>query len=169
MPETAARYAGEIAAMNALLELNRSFNRLTIPHGFYTMPQVASAGLTESLEQAAGRDPEIRMYRMDSMDRSPMVGDTRGIVRIVASKPDGRVPGGHVCSFPATGILPPSVPAVSHHLSVHDLADRYPHIPDRRRGNPGMCPPVPESRSALRQISLVIHGILFFRNLTILL
>ena len=127
MLETAARYAGEIAAMNAFLELKRSFNRSEIPRGIYTMPQVASVGLTESQARADGLDLETRRYRMDSMARSSMVGDTRGMVKIVVSKPDRRVLGVHVCSSLATEILPASVLAVSHHLPVYDLADMY-HI-----------------------------------------
>jgi mercuric reductase len=125
MLETAARYEGEIAAMNAFLELKHSFNRVFIPHGIYTMPQVASIGMTESQARAAGLDPETRTIRMDTMARSFMTGDTRGMVKIVASKSDDRVLGVHVCSPLATEILQASVLAVSRHLPVQDLADMY--------------------------------------------
>jgi mercuric reductase len=127
MLETAARYAGEIAAMNAFLELKRSFNHSFIPYGIYTMPQVAGVGLTEIQAQMAGLDPETRVFSMDSMARSFMLGDARGMVKIVVSKSDGCVLGVHVCSPLATEILQASVLAVSQHLPAQDLAD-MPHV-----------------------------------------
>ena len=127
MLETAARYAGEIAAMNAFLGLKRSFDRSFIPHGIYTMPQVAGVGLTEVQARAAGLAPDTRTLLMDSMARSSMMGDTRGMVKIVVSRSDGCVLGVHACSPLATEILQASVLAVSRHLPVYDLADMY-HI-----------------------------------------
>ena len=129
MLETAARYAGEIAAMNAFRELKRSFNRSFIPHGIFTMPQVAGVGMTEAKARAAGLDPETRTLRMDSMARSFMMGDTRGMVKIVVGKADRRVLGVHVCSPLATEILQASVLAVTRHLPVQDLADMYSIFP----------------------------------------
>jgi mercuric reductase len=127
MLETAARYAGETAAMNAFLGLKRSFNRSFIPHGIFTMPQVAAVGLTEAKARTAGFDPEVRTLRMDTMARSLMMGDPRGLVKIVVNKADGCVLGVHVCSPLATEILQASVLAVSRHLPVSDLAVMY-HI-----------------------------------------
>jgi mercuric reductase len=125
MLEAAARYAGEIAAMNAFSGLKRSFDLSFVPHGIYTMPQVAGVGLTEVQAREAGLIPDTRTLLMDSMAKSSMMGDTRGMVKIVVSKVDGCVLGVHVCSPLATEILQASVLAVSHHLSVHDLADMY--------------------------------------------
>jgi mercuric reductase len=127
MLETAARYAGETAAMNAFLRLKRSFDRSFIPHGIFIMPQVASVGLTEAKARAAGLDPVVRTLRMDTMARSLMMGDPRGLVKIVVNKADGCVLGVHVCSPLATEILQASILAVSRHLPVRDLAEMY-HI-----------------------------------------
>jgi mercuric reductase len=125
MLETAARYGGEIAAMNAFSDLKRSFNRSLIPHGIFTMPQVAGVGLTESQARSAGLDPVTQTLLMDAMARSFMMGDPRGMVKIVVSKPDRRVLGVHVCAPLATEIIQASVLAVTRLLSVRDLADMY--------------------------------------------
>jgi mercuric reductase len=111
--------------MNAFLGLKRSFDRSFIPHGVFTTPQVAGVGLTEAGARTAGLDPETRTIRMDLMSRSFMMGDTRGLVKIVVSKADGCVLGVHVCAPLATEILPASVLAVSRHLPIRDLADIY--------------------------------------------
>jgi mercuric reductase len=89
------------------------------------MPQVAVVGLTEAQARKAGLDPDIRTLRMDAISRTRMTGDTRGIVKIVAGKADGRVLGVHVCSPIATEILQASVLAVSRQLPVSELADLY--------------------------------------------
>ena len=125
MLETGARYGGEIAAMNAFLGLKRSFDRSFLPHGIYTMPQVAGVGLTEAKARNAGLDPETRTLLMDTVSRSAIMGDTRGLVKIVAGKSDGGVLGVHVCAPLATEILQAAIIAVSRHLTVSDLADMY--------------------------------------------
>ena len=125
MLETAARYGGEIAAMNAFSDLKRSFNRSLIPHGIFTMPQVAGVGLTESQARMAGLDPVAQTLRMDAMARSFMMGDPRGMAKIVVNKPDRRVLGVHICAPLATEIIQASVLAVTRLLTVHDLADMY--------------------------------------------
>jgi mercuric reductase len=125
MLETAARYGGEIAAMNAFSDLKRSIIHSFIPHGIFTMPQVAGVGLTEAQARTAGLDPITQTLRMDSMVRSFMTGDTRGMVKIVVSKSDEHVLGVHLCAPLATEIIEASVLAVTQLLSVHDLADMY--------------------------------------------
>ena len=96
MLETSSRYSGEIAALNAFSDLKRSIIRPFIPHGIFTMPQVAGVGLTEAQARTAGLDPITETLHMDSMARSFMTGDTRGMVKIVVSKSDERVLGVHV-------------------------------------------------------------------------
>jgi mercuric reductase len=129
MLETAARYAGEIAAMNAFSELKRSFNRHFIPYGIFTSPQVAGVGMTEIQARSAGLGPETRSIGMNAMARASIDGDTRGMVKIVVDGNDGCVLGVHVCSPVATEILEASVFAVTRHLPVSDLADTYQIFP----------------------------------------
>ncbi len=131
MLETAARYAGEIAALNAFSSLKRSFNRHFIPSGIFTTPQVARAGLTETEARSFGLDPVTRSIGMDTMAASSVAGDTRGMVKIVAGKADGCVLGVHVCSPDATEIIAASVFAVTRHLPVTDLAEMYHIFPSR--------------------------------------
>ena len=59
------------------------------------------------------------------MARSFMMGDPRGMAKIVVNKPDRRVLGVHICAPLATEIIQASVLAVTRLLTVHDLADMY--------------------------------------------
>ena len=127
MLETAARYGGEVAASNAFSELKRSFDRSYIPHGIFTTPQIAGVGLTEDQARRAGMQVITRSTPMDTMAKSVIMGDTRGMIKIIADKTTGCVIGMHICSPLATEIIQMGVLAVTHHMTVEDLATCY-HI-----------------------------------------
>ena len=130
MLETVARYGGEIAAANAFSDLKRSFDRSYIPRGIFTTPQIASIGLTEEQARRAGMQPIARSIAMERMAKTYIMGDTRGMVKIVAEKNTGFVLGVHVCSALATEIIGVGTLAVTHHLTVEDLATCFPIFPN---------------------------------------
>src|SRR5208283_2011410 len=127
MLETAAKYGGEIAASNALRELKRSYNSALLPHGIFTTPQVASVGLTEENARRAGLQPVSHSISMDSLAKSSIEGDTRGIVKIVADRGSRRILGVHICAPLATEMIQEGVIAVMRYLTADDLAE-IPHI-----------------------------------------
>ncbi len=125
MLETSARYGGEIAATNAILVGNRQFDPMELPHGIFTSPQVASAGMTEEQARHAGHSVICRCTPMNSQSRTVMIGDTRGLVKIVADNVDGRILGVHICSPVATEIIQQGHFAVKNRLNIQDLIDTY--------------------------------------------
>ncbi len=129
MLETVARKGGEIAAANAFSELKRSFDRSSIPHGIFTCPQVASVGMTEAQARKAGISVSSRKVRMDVLAKPSIIGDTRGIVKIVADTAGDRLLGVHVCSPLATEIIQQGVLAIRHRLGIQDLMDEIHTFP----------------------------------------
>ena len=127
MLETAAKYGGEIAASNALRELKRSYNSALLPKGIFTMPQVASVGMTEESARRAGMQPVSHSISTDSMAKFSIDGDTRGLVKIVADRATRRILGVHICAPLATEMIQEGVIAVMRYLTVDDLAGT-PHI-----------------------------------------
>ena len=127
MLETAAKYGGEIAAINALSELKRSFNRAFLPHGVFTTPQVASVGMTEERAGIAGLQPVSHSISTGSMAKFSIDGDTRGLVKIVAEKTTRRILGIHICAPIATEMIQEGVIAMMWHLTTDDLAE-IPHV-----------------------------------------
>ncbi|MGA2912089.1 MAG: mercury(II) reductase [Methanoregula sp.] len=125
MLETAARYGGEIAAVNAVSAMNRQFDPTELPRGIFTSPQVASVGMTEEQAHRAGHPTICRCIFMNTMSRTEMIGDTRGIVKIVADKDDERILGVHICSSIATEIIQQGYFAVKNRLNIQDLIDTY--------------------------------------------
>ena len=127
MLETAARYGGEIAALNALRELKRSYNSALLPHGIFTTPQVAGVGMTEERAKRAGLQPVSHSIRTESMAKFSIDGDTRGMVKIVADKMSRRILGVHICAPLATEMIQEGVIAVTRYLTADDLAE-LPHV-----------------------------------------
>jgi pyruvate/2-oxoglutarate dehydrogenase complex dihydrolipoamide dehydrogenase (E3) component len=54
-----------------------------------------------------------------------MIGDSRGLVKIVADRNDERILGIHICSPLATEIIQPGYFAVKNHLNIQDLIETY--------------------------------------------
>jgi pyruvate/2-oxoglutarate dehydrogenase complex dihydrolipoamide dehydrogenase (E3) component len=62
---------------------------------------------------------------MNTISRTAMIGDTRGMVKIVADQTDERILGVHICSPIATEIIQQGYFTVKYHLNVQDLIDTY--------------------------------------------
>jgi dihydrolipoamide dehydrogenase len=61
-----------------------------VPWAIYCHPEVAFAGLTEAAARAAGIEVVVSKHRFGSNSRAMIIGDTDGMVKIVAERrPDG--------------------------------------------------------------------------------
>ncbi len=125
MLETAARYGGGIAAENAFLTTPRQFDPAELPRGIFTSPQVASVGMTEDQARRGGHSTITRCTLMNTVSKTAMIGDTRGVVKIVADSDDERILGIHICSPLATEIIQQGYCAVKNRLKLQDLIDSY--------------------------------------------
>ena len=97
--EPAAKVGGQLAAENAVAGTKWSFSKKEIPHAIFTTPQVASVGMTEDEARRAGIAVITRCAKMDAIVKSAILGDTRGMVKIVAEEKSGRVLGVHICAI----------------------------------------------------------------------
>ncbi len=125
MLETAARYGGGIAAENAFSTKTRQFDPAELPRGIFTSPQVASVGLTEEQARHGGHATISRCTLMNTVSRTAMIGDTRGMIKIVADSDDEHILGVHICSPLATEIIQLGYCAIKNRLNLQDLIDSY--------------------------------------------
>lgn len=62
-----------------------------VPWCIYSHPEVAFAGLTEEAARAAGYDVVVSKHRFTANSRAMIIGDTEGLVKVIAEKAaDGR-------------------------------------------------------------------------------
>ena len=94
-----------------------------VPWAIYCHPEVAFCGLTEAQAKAAGIDVVVKKDPFGGNSRAQIIGDTEGVVKIVAEKrPDGTagtILGVHMCG-----------PWVTEQLSGGYLAVNWEAIPD---------------------------------------
>ena len=83
-----------------------------VPWVVYTHPEVAWAGLTEAEAKAAGHDVQVHKYKFAANGRAMIIGDTDGLVKVVAQK-DGPILGVHIVGPWASELLAENYLAVN--------------------------------------------------------
>lgn len=91
-----ANFQGKIAAMNAILPINRSVDYSHVAWATFTDPEFARAGLTEQEARELHGD-SIRVYRYDfaKLDRAKTKAGDVGLIKLIVSR-QGKVLGAHI-------------------------------------------------------------------------
>ena len=114
-------YAEAIVAIQAILgEQPVPVDYARVPWVVYTHPEVAWAGLTEEQARAAGHDVEIHKHRFAGNGRAMIIGETDGMVKVVAAK-DGPILGFHLVGPWASELLAEGYVAVNWEATPEDV------------------------------------------------
>lgn len=116
-----AAAAGATAARNALGGEQHSLDLSALPTVIFTDPQIASVGLTEAAARRAGFEVESHTLSLDHVPRALAARDTRGIFKLVADRPTGRILGAHLVAAEAGEVIQTATFAVKMGLTVADL------------------------------------------------
>ena len=121
--EPVAGMGGSFAAENALTGSGKKLDLFAVPHAIYTMPQVASVGLTEAGAEQRGLPHECRSISLDRLGISAISGNFPGLVKIVAGKDQRKILGVHICAPAAAEMIHEGVCAVRFGITVDDIID----------------------------------------------
>jgi dihydrolipoamide dehydrogenase len=91
-----------------------------VPWGIYTHPEVAFAGLTEDQARERGYDVVTSVHRFVGNSRAVIVGETDGIVKVVAER-DGPVLGVHIAGPWATELIAEGYLAVNWEATPEEV------------------------------------------------
>jgi len=98
-------YAEAVVAIQHILgERPVPVDYTRVPWVVYTHPEVAWAGLTEAEARAAGHDVEVHKHAFAGNGRAMIIGDTDGIVKVVAER-GGPILGVHLVGPWASELL----------------------------------------------------------------
>jgi dihydrolipoyl dehydrogenase len=121
-------YAEAIVAIQTILgerAIPVDYDR--VPWVVYTHPEVAWSGLTEAEARAAGRDVEVHKHQLAGNGRAMIIGDTDGMVKVVAEK-NGPILGVHLVGPWASELLAENYLAVNWEATPAEVgAFIHPH------------------------------------------
>ncbi len=95
---------GIMAAENALGG-NSRIDYTAIPQCIFTLPEVASVGLSEQEAINQGYDIQIGRFPFTASGMAAIVGERRGLVKIIADRKFGQVLGTHIIGPQATCLI----------------------------------------------------------------
>ncbi len=95
---------GRRAAQHALGALNESANA-PAPMGIYTIPELASVGLTEAEAKNVCPGVVVGISHFDQLARGAINGDSQGMLKLLADPATGRLLGAHIIGDGATELI----------------------------------------------------------------
>ena len=93
-----------------------------IPGVCYTHPEIASVGRTEEQLQEAGRNYRTGKFPFRASARARALGETEGLVKILADQQTDRVLGVHILGPRAGDLIAEAATAIEFGASAEDLA-----------------------------------------------
>lgn len=120
-----AAYQGGLAIDNALNGANRPCDLSALPGVIFTVPQVATVGLTAQQAQALGHDVKTAVLPIDAVPRAQVNYQDVGVFKLVADATTDRVLGAHIVADNAGDVIYAATLAVKHGLTVADLVESF--------------------------------------------
>lgn len=118
---------GEVAAENAMGH-DAQLDSRVVPRCVYTLPEVASVGMTEKQAQEAGYELKVGRFPFAANGKATVLGDRTGFVKIVAEAKYGEVLGVNVFGPHATDLIGEAVLAMRLEGTAQDIAQSiHPH------------------------------------------
>lgn len=136
-----ASMEGIVAAHNAILNDGKRMDYRSVPNCVFTVPEVASVGLTESEARAQEYDVVIGKYAFRANGKAMAIGEQDGFVKVVAEKKYGELLGVHIIGPHASDLIHEGVAAIK-------LEATLPYMTDMIHAHPTLAEPILEAYEA---------------------
>lgn len=122
-----ASSAGVVAAENAM-GVHAVIDYSAIPSCIFTTPEIAMVGLTEEEAKAQDIDFKSSKFNFAANGKAVTMGETDGLVKIIADTATGRVLGMHILGPHASDLIMEGALAIRNGLTAKDIAHTiHPH------------------------------------------
>jgi len=123
----AASAAGLVAAENAMGG-DSMVDYTAVPGCIYTTPEVAMVGLTEEQARNSGCKIKISKFNFAANGKAVSMGETIGLVKIIADKSDDHILGMHIIGAHASDLIMEGTLAIQNKLTAKDISHTiHPH------------------------------------------
>ena len=118
---------GEVAAENAVGR-KAQLDSLAVPRCVYTLPEVASVGLTEKEAKEKGYEIKVGRFPFSANGKATVLGERTGLVKIVSEVKYGEILGMNIFGPHATDLIGEAVLAMTLEGTAQDIARAiHPH------------------------------------------
>ena len=127
--ETTAGREGSFAAQNALSGTTKSIDYQTVPWTVFTDPQLAGIGLLDAETSQHGLSCTCNTLEFEHVAKAHILGDTRGLSKMVADRKSGRIVGVHVLAANSGDIISAAELILKNRMTVDQVLDTLPVFP----------------------------------------
>ncbi len=117
-----ASYEARIAAENAVLGADHSYQHRIVPHGGFTDPEYGSVGLTEA-QACRQHDCAVASVPYADLDRAVIDDRLAGLCKLIVSRQSRQILGAHVVGEQAVEVVQLVATAMAADMRVEQLAD----------------------------------------------
>lgn len=143
-----ASHEGMIAAENAM-GASKKMNYDLVPSAVFTIPEVASVGLSESLARDRGFPVRSDSVWFRSLGKSHVIEELAGSVKMISNDVTGQVVGVHIIGPHATDLIGEATLAIKMGATAEDIAETI-------HAHPTLCEIMGEV--SLKAVNRPIHG-----------
>ena len=130
-----ASHEGIISAENIASKIGKydpkkvhALKKENIPGCTYSMPQIASLGLTEKKAKELGRNIKIGRFPCNANGKAIAMGETEGLIKVIFDEQTGELLGAHMFGAEVTEMIQGFVIAKQAELTEEDLMQTiFPH------------------------------------------
>jgi dihydrolipoamide dehydrogenase len=122
-----------VAAVECAAGLAGRVNYDAVASVVYTHPEVAAVGKTEEQARAGGDEIRVGQFPFAANGRARALGDTDGVVKVIADAATGRLLGVHILGPRASDLIAEASLAMEFQASAEDLAvsvHAHPTLPE---------------------------------------
>lgn len=127
--ETTAGREGSFAAENALRGTSKMIDYQTVPWTVFTDPQLSGVGLLDEETAKHGLSCTCNTISFEHIAKAHILGDTRGISKMVADRKTSRIVGVHILAPNAGDIINSAELILKNNMRIEQVLDTMPIFP----------------------------------------
>ncbi|HVL38928.1 MAG TPA: hypothetical protein VM328_06000, partial [Fimbriimonadaceae bacterium] len=118
-----ASHEGTVVVENIVRQGQRKVDYKAVPNCVYTVPEVASVGLTQSEAEAQGHDVVVGKANFRIFGKAMAIGEQDGFVKVVADRKYGELLGMHMIGPHVTDMIHEGVVALNLEATLESMVN----------------------------------------------
>lgn len=138
----------KVAFADAFGDGHPGLERRALGHAIFTDPEIGSVGLTEAQARAKGLDILAGTVGFDQVEKAELIGETRGVIKVVAERGTRRLLGLHIAGPAAADLVYDGALVLRRRGTVDEIAATIGIFPTLQEGVEGTA------RAVLRSLGV---------------